>query len=76
MIKTEKQRYLKFQHTLDYFFGNIAGVDDEDYFKFSKVKTGIIFFMLKNKFHENGTCFFSSLQEADLREFRYACEEA
>lgn len=60
MIKTEKQRYLKFQHTLDYFFYGIAGVNDEDYFKFSEVKTGIIFFMLKNKFHENGTCFLGS----------------
>lgn len=60
MIKTEKQRYLKFQRTLDYFFDGIAGVNDEDYFKFSKVKTGIIFFMLKNKFHENGTCFLGN----------------
>lgn len=60
MKKTEKQRYLKFQHTLDYFFGGVAGVDDEDYFKFSEVKTGIIFFMCKNKFHENGTCFLAA----------------
>jgi hypothetical protein len=57
MVKTEKQRYIEFQRALDYFFDDVAGVNDEDYFKFSEVKTGIIFFMCKNKFHENGTCF-------------------
>lgn len=60
MVKTEKQRYIKFQRALDYFFDGIAGVNNENYFKFSEVKTGIIFFMCKNKFHENGTCFLGA----------------
>ena len=60
MAKTEKQRYIEFQHTLDYFFCGQKGIDEEDYFKFSEVKTGIIFFMCKNRFHENGTCFLAN----------------
>ena len=60
MAKTERQRYLKFQNTLDNFFDKIAGVNEEDYFKFSEVKTGIISFMCKNRFHENGTCFLAN----------------
>lgn len=60
MVKTEKQRYIEFQRTLDYFFWDIKGVNDEDYFKFSEVKTGIIFFMYKGKFHENGVCFLGT----------------
>lgn len=60
MAKTERQRYLKFQNTLDNFFDKIAGVNEEDYFKFSEVKTGIISFMRKNRFHENGTCFLAN----------------
>lgn len=60
MVKTEKQRYIEFQRALDYFFDGIAGVSNEDYFKFSEVKTGIIFFMCKNRFNENGVCFLGA----------------
>ena len=61
MKKTDKKkRYFEFQHTLDYFFCEHEGIDEEDYFKFSEVKTGIIFFMCKNRFHENGTCFLAN----------------
>ena len=48
----KKKRYFEFQHTLDYFFCEHEGIDEEDYFKFGEVKSGIIFFMCKNKFHE------------------------
>lgn len=60
MVKTEKQRYIQFQRALDYFFDDIADVSNEDYFKFSEVKSGIIFFMCKNRFNENGVCFLGT----------------
>ena len=60
MKKTRKERYFEFQHTLDYFFCKTAGVDEDNYFKFSKVKSGIIFFLLKNEFNEINTCFLAN----------------
>jgi hypothetical protein len=60
MKKTRKERYYEFQHTLDYFFCEVAGVDEDDYFKFSEVKSGIIFFLLKNEFNETSTCFLAN----------------
>lgn len=60
MAKTEKQRYIEFQHTLDYFFCGQKGIDEKDYFRFGEVKSGIIFFMCKNRFHENNTCFLGN----------------
>ena len=61
MKKTDKKkRYFEFQHNLDYFFCEHEGIDEEDYFKFGEVKSGIIFFMCKNEFHENSTCFLAN----------------
>ena len=59
MAKTERQRYLKFQNTLDNFFDKIAGVNEEDYFKIGEVQSGIIFFMCKHKSHDNRTSFLA-----------------
>ena len=60
MEKTKKERYFEFQHTLDYFFCEQEGIDEEDYFNFSEVKSGIIFFMCKNEFNETNTCFLAN----------------
>lgn len=60
MEKTKKERYLQFQHTLDYFLSEQEGIDEDDYFKYSEVKSGIIFFILKNEFKENNTCFLAN----------------